>query len=203
MTARAGFGGEPAARLGRPLKASAGAVFTHAPVGSTKCPCTSKINSPLPPSSRLRELRLERGFTFELEEAAALAAAALPVLNASNALAAPQAETRKSRRVRPKRFAFCRRLVRQPVAGAVGRRKRNGREFPVRSRIQFDRQPPAFGIDHVFHRSEYRPRNDAWRMTESRFFPPMSRLTFVAEGKGISPILENETRIRSRQSTWP
>ena len=74
---------------------------------------------------RLRELRVERRFGFELEKSAALPAAALAALNASSVLAAPQAETRKSRRLTPKRFAFwlaasCARRFAARLAGESG-----------------------------------------------------------------------------------
>jgi hypothetical protein len=50
--------------------------------------------------------------------------------------------------------------MRQPVGGAVYRRERNRRELTVASGIEFNWQPPAIGINRVFHRMEYRPTGE-------------------------------------------
>ncbi len=72
ITARAWFGSEPASRFGRPLERIGGRALY---------PCTSRIHEvPLhiedeftfATDSRLRELRLERGFRFEFEKTIAL-----------------------------------------------------------------------------------------------------------------------------------
>ena len=85
---------------------------------------------------------------MQVEETAAPPAAAFAALNASSVLAAPQADTRKSRRLKAE--ALCvraRRLVRETVGGAVRRGKRHRQEFAVGGSIKLDRQPAAFGIN--------------------------------------------------------
>ena len=195
ITARAGFGGEPAARFGRPFE-SIGRRCLHPRAGGIdEVPLHVEDELALAADPRLRELRLERGFGFELEESAALPRRGVGRIEREQRARRAASRDQKIATTNAQALrVLSRRLVRQAVAGAVGRRERNGREFAVRSRIELDRQPPAFGIDYVFHRNEYRPRNDGSRMTESRFFsPPM----------GISRILANQTGIRTRQSTWP
>jgi hypothetical protein len=68
----------------------------------------------------------------------------------------------------PKRFAF----RTQPVRQAIRRKihgESGGHELTVRSRINFNWQPLAFGIDHVFHEREYRPEIETWRHHCARF----------------------------------
>src|SRR5262249_10557864 len=120
---------------------------------------------------RLRELRLEGGFSFDLEEAAALARCGVGRVEREQRARRAASRNQKFAAANPQApRVVARRLVRQTVASAIGRRERNGREFSIGSRIQLDWQPPAFGIDHLFHVSEYRLRLDRWRMSDGRSF---------------------------------
>ena len=89
----------PLERLGRRC------LRSQVPFGSTKWPWTSKMNSSL---SHLRcgEIGVERRVRSTSKHPPRLPAAALAALNASNVLATPQDDSRKSRRLKPSRFAF-------------------------------------------------------------------------------------------------
>src|SRR5262249_13588638 len=140
-------------------------------VGLKKAPWYMKKKPPLPAEPRLRELRLEGGFSFDLEEAAALARCGIGRVEREQRARRAASRNQKFATANPQALGVvARRLVRQTVASAIGRRERNGREFSIGGRIQLDWQPPAFGIDHLFHVSEYRLRFDSWRMADSRFF---------------------------------
>src|SRR5262245_5231746 len=72
ITARPGFGSETAAHFGRPFE-SIGRSCLHPRAGGVdEVTLHVEDKFTLAADPRLRELRLERGFTFELEEAAAL-----------------------------------------------------------------------------------------------------------------------------------
>src|SRR4029434_7084460 len=138
----------------------------------------------------LCELGLQGGFRFELEEAAALGGCGVGRIESEQRArrAASRNQEITAAKAQSLRVLACR-LLRQAVAGAVGPRESNGREFPVRSRIQFDRQPPAFGINHVLHPNEYRPRGDGWRMRKADFFrSPVSRLACSVTSVHFSPL---------------
>ena len=132
VTARSGlWRREPQPALGDHLKASAGAVFTQAPVGSTKWPCTSKINSPLPPTLACASCGSSAASGFEFEEAAALAGCGVGRIEREQR--ARRAASRNQKIAAAKTQALrvlARRLVRQAVAGAVGRRKRQQARIP-------------------------------------------------------------------------
>ncbi len=73
MTARPGLGSQAAARFGRPLE-SIGGRCLHPRAGRIdEVALHVEDELTLAADSRLRELRLERGFGLELEEAAAFA----------------------------------------------------------------------------------------------------------------------------------
>jgi hypothetical protein len=102
------------------LNASGGAFFTHVPVGSTKCPCTSKMNSPLPPVRACASCGSNAASGSISKKPPVFPAAAFAELKASSVLAAPHAETRKLRRVQAE--AFCvraRALVREVIRVAI------------------------------------------------------------------------------------
>src|SRR5690606_31556358 len=85
--------------------ARAGSWRTHLPLGSTKCPCTSKLNS-RPSSCAAATSGSSAAAASSANMPPAFPAAAFTSLNASSVLAAPQEETRKLRRLRPARRAL-------------------------------------------------------------------------------------------------
>ena len=91
----------PQAAFGDHLKASGPAFFTHAPVGSTKWPCTSKTNSPLPPRAACARRGSSAASFGRSNQPPVFPAAAFAVLNASRVLAAPHADVRKFLRPMP------------------------------------------------------------------------------------------------------
>src|SRR4029453_9735160 len=144
VTARAGFGSEPATRFGRPFESIGGRCLHPRAGWVAEVPLHVEDELTLATDPRLRELRLERGFRFELEETTALAGCGVGrIEREQRARRATSRNEKIATRKAPALRVLSLRLVPQPVAGAVGRRERNGGEFPVRSRIQFDRQPPA------------------------------------------------------------
>ena len=95
--------------------APGGSVFVHAPVGFTKWPCTSKMNSPLSSVERA-SMRVERGFARQRRSSRrACRRAAKAAFIASSVVAAPHADTRKSRRVEAEALRVARRVARAPA----------------------------------------------------------------------------------------
>ncbi|MDF3009917.1 MAG: hypothetical protein K0S03_713 [Burkholderiales bacterium] len=92
--------------FGDHLNASAAAFFTQSPPGSTKWPCTSKMNSPSPPTEACASSGSSAASRGMPKKPPVFPAAALAALKASSVLAAPHAETRKLRREMPSRFEF-------------------------------------------------------------------------------------------------
>ena len=100
----------------------------------------------------LSELRLESGFWFEFKQAAAFTGRGIGGVKRKQCARRAASGNEKIAAANAQAFRVLgRRLVRQPVAGTVGRRERNRLEFAVRRLIQFYRQPFTFGINHVFH----------------------------------------------------
>src|SRR5262245_19854890 len=173
ITPPAGFGGKPTASFGRPLE-SIGRRRFYPPAGWVdEVPLHVEDKLSLAAEPRLRELRIEGGFSFKLEETVTLPRCSVRRIECEQR--ACRAASRNQEIAAAEAQALCvlgYRLVRQVVTGAIGRRERNGHDFPVLSRDQFGRQPPAFGINHVCHGNEYIPRDDGWRMTDPLFSPP-------------------------------
>src|SRR5262245_17746755 len=197
ITERAGFSGESAACLGRPRERIGGCCLDPCAGWVNEVPLYIEDKLTLTAEPRLRELRLQGGFSFHLEEAAALARCGVGRVEREQRARRAASRNQKFATANPQALGVvARRLVRQAVSSAVGWRERNRREFSVGSRIQLDRQPPAFGIDHVFHVSEYRLRFNRWRMADGRFF----RFNKLSVAKGMSPILESPPGKRSRSN---
>ena len=164
VTACSGLGSQPASRFGRPLE-SVGRHRLYPSAGwVNEVTLHVKDKLTLAADPRLGELRFQRRFRFEFEEAAGLAGCCIGGIEREQR--ARRAASRNQEIAAAKAQSLrvsARRLLRQAVAGAVGRRKRHRFELPVRGRVQLDRQPPAFRIDRVFHANEYRPRGNEWR----------------------------------------
>src|SRR5262249_57728638 len=98
-----------------------------------------KDNLPLPAEPRLRELRLEGGSSFDVEEAAALAGCGVGRVEREQRARRAASRNQKFATANPQALGVvARRLVRHTVASEIGRRERNGREFSIGGRIQLD-----------------------------------------------------------------
>ena len=122
VTARAGFGGEAAARLGRPLE-SIGGRRLHPRAGwVNEVPLHVEDKLTLAAEFRLRELGFEGGLSFELEEAATLARCGVGRVEREQCARRGASRNQEIAAAKTQALGgFCRRLVRQAVAGAVGR----------------------------------------------------------------------------------
>ena len=147
-----GFCASAQLRLGRPLERVRARSSTQAPVGSTKWPCTSKMNSAF--SRRAcASCGSSAASARRSKKPPVLPAAALAALNASSVLAAPHADTRKSRREAERASHSASPLRARTDSRRVGGRQRHRLELAVRGGVELDGQAQAVGIDAIFHDS--------------------------------------------------
>ncbi len=154
---RAWLGGKSAARLGRPFESVVWRRLHPRAGWVNEVPLHVKDKLALATDPCLGELRFERRFGLDLEETAALPCCGIGGIYRQQRA---RRAARRNQEITPADAQtlciLARRRVRQLIAGVVGRRKRHRRELSVRSRVYFYRQPPALGINHAFHKNEYR-----------------------------------------------
>ena len=152
ITARIGFGGESAARFGRPFESIGRRRFDPSPGWIDEVTLHVEDKLTLVADPRLRELGLECSLGLELEETAAPPHRGVCRIERQQGARRATSGDQKIAATHTQALGVVtRRFVCHAVGGAIGRRERNGDKFSVRSRIQFDRQSLAFRIRHVFH----------------------------------------------------